>query len=203
MLHARPKVRSSGRGPWPFVSDSRGAEREAARIKSAPPSAAPTPYPPTCPPSRRRLPLPLSLPLRQPRRIAAAVAANATATAIAAPAALRLTHPRTNPEHRQAPPCPATPQLPPPAACQQQFNFCAKLQQVSNFLGARKSDLHDIMTRCTGWHANDHQASTQSMLLAPATTSLTAAARRKIECRTCHRRRYPSQPWIQVTANQM
>ena len=59
------------------------------------------------------------------------------------------------------------------------------------------------MTRCTGWHANDHQASTRSMLLAPATTSLTAAARRKIECRTCHRRRYPSQPWIQVTTNQM
>ena len=100
------------------------------------------------------------------------------------------THPRTNPEHRQAPPCPATPQLPPPAACQQQFNFCAKLQQVSNFLGARKPDLHDIMARCTCWHANDHQASTKPMLLAPATTSLTAAARRKIECRTCHRRRY-------------
>ena len=175
---------SSGRGPWPFVSDSRGAE--AARIKSAPPSAAPSPYPQPCPPSRRRLPLPLSLPLRQARRIAAAVAANATATAIAAaiaaPAALRLTHPRTNPEHRQAPPCPATPQLPPPAACQQQFNFCAKLQQVSNFLGARKPDLHDIMARCTCWHANDHQASTKPMLLAPATTSLTAVARRKIEC---------------------
>ena len=151
--------------------------------------AAPIPYPPPCPPSRRRLPLPLSLPLRQPRRIAAAVAANATATAIAAaiaaPAALRLTHPRTHAptpntgrhHHAQQPPS-----CPPPAACQQQFNFCAKLQQVSNFLGARKSDLHDIMTRCTGWHANDHQASTQSMLLAPATTSLTAVARRKIEC---------------------
>ena len=149
--------------------------------------AAPIPYPPPCPPSRRRLPLPLSLPLRQAWRIAAAVAANATATAIAAaiaaPAALRLTHPRTNPEHRQAPPCPATPQLPPPAACQQQFNFCAKLQQVSNFLGARKPDLHDIMTGCTRWRANDHLASTQLMPLAPAPTSPTATVRQKNKCR--------------------
>ena len=37
VLHARPKVMSSGRGPWPFVSDSRGAEREAARTPWPPP----------------------------------------------------------------------------------------------------------------------------------------------------------------------
>ena len=90
----------------------------------------------------------------QDRRIAAAVAANATATAIAAaiasPAALRLTHPRTNPEHRQAPPCPATPQLPPPAACQQQFNFCAKLQQVSNFVGADAIGAGENFLDCRG-----------------------------------------------------
>ena len=152
--------------------------------------AAPIPYPPPCPPSRRRLPLPLSLPLRQPRRIAAAVAANATATAIAAaiaaPAALRLTHPRTHAptpntgrhHHAQQPPS-----CPPPAACPQQFNFCAKLQQVSNFLGARKPDLHDIMTGCTRWRANDHLASTQLMPLAPAPTSPTATVRQKNKCR--------------------
>ena len=159
VLHARPKVMSSGRGPWPFVSDSRGAEREAARIKSAPPSAACCPHP-----------LPPAMPaLAPPPAVAAVAAAEAAATHCCrrcrqchchrncrrhcrpcCPPPNPPTHPRTNPEHRQAPPCPATPQLPPPAACQQQFNFCAKLQQVSNFLGARKPDLHDIMTRCTG-----------------------------------------------------
>ena len=70
MLHARPKVRSSGRGPWPFVSDSRGAEREAARIKSAPPSAACCPHP-----------LPPAMPaLAPPPAVAAVAAAEAAAT---------------------------------------------------------------------------------------------------------------------------
>ena len=191
VLHARSKVMSSGRGPWPFVSDSRGAEREAARIKSAPPSAACCPHP-----------LPPAMPaLAPPPAVAAVAAAEAAATHCCRRCRQCHCHrncrrhcrpccpPPNPPTHQPRTPAGTTmPSNPPAAPPQPPANNSStsvqssKLQQVSNFLGERKPDLHDIMARCTCWHANDHQASTKPMLLAPATTSLTAVARRKIEC---------------------
>ena len=64
----------------------------------------------------------------------------------------------------------------PPAAPQQQTNNSLNFKQLlckaatsQQLCGrAKKPDLHDTMTRCTGQHANNHHTSTQRCVSRPA-----------------------------------